>query len=83
MSSIYLVSNYTGRSLATFKRDFAKISDVTPQTWLRKKRLDAAYQLLKSGRANASDVYLRVGFENRTHFISAFKQQYGVTPSAV
>lgn len=76
-------ANYTGRSLATFKRDFAKISDVTPQAWLRGKRLDAAYQLLKSGRANASDVYLRVGFENRTHFISAFKQQYGFTPSAV
>lgn len=76
-------ANYTGRSLATFKRDFSKISDVTPQTWLRTRRLGAAYEMLQSGTASPSDVYLRVGFENRTHFIAAFKQQYGVTPSSI
>lgn len=25
------IASYTGRSLATFKRDFAKVSDLTPQ----------------------------------------------------
>jgi hypothetical protein len=27
-------AKYTGRSLATFKRDFAKFSPLTPQKWL-------------------------------------------------
>lgn len=30
------IASYTGRSLATFKRDFAKVSDLTPQKWIIK-----------------------------------------------
>lgn len=41
------IAAYTGRSLATFKRDFTKISNLTPQKWLIKKRLEAAYIKLK------------------------------------
>jgi len=28
-----------------------------------------------------SDVYLEVGFENLSHFSSAYKKQYGIAPS--
>ena len=35
------IASYTGRSLATFKRDFAKVSDLTPQKWIIKRRLEA------------------------------------------
>lgn len=34
------IAHYTGRSLATFKRDFKKISDLTPEKWLIKRRLE-------------------------------------------
>lgn len=37
---------YTGRSLATFKRDFAEISDLTPQKWSIQKQLEKAYTLI-------------------------------------
>ncbi len=36
------LAHYTGRSLATFKRDFKKISDLTPEKWLIHKRLEVA-----------------------------------------
>ena len=72
---------YTGRSLATFKRDFSKENDVTPQRWLTLKRLDAAYNLLKKGSKTVSEVCWEVGFVNRTHFIAAFKKQYGMPPT--
>ena len=36
------MAHYTGRSLATFKRDFKKISDLTPEKWLIRKRLEVA-----------------------------------------
>ena len=73
-------ASYSGRSLATFKRDFSKINDITPQRWLTSKRLEKAYYLLKKGDKTVSDVCLEVGFINRTHFIAAFKKQYGVPP---
>lgn len=76
-------ARYTGRSLATFKRDFAKISSLTPQRWLIEHRLERAHELLASHTLSTTDVAYRVGFKNRSHFSSAFKQRYGCAPSAV
>lgn len=74
------IASYTGRSLATFKRDFAKISDTTPQKWLINKRLQVAYDKLQDQNKKVSDVYVEVGFKNLSHFYSAFKKQYGYSP---
>lgn len=76
-------ASYSGRSLATFKRDFSKVNDITPQRWLTSKRLEKAYYLLKKGGKTVSDVCLEVGFINRTHFIAAFKKQYGISPQGM
>ncbi len=73
-------ASYTGRSLATFKRDFAKVSNDTPQRWIINKRLEAAYYMLQDERKKVSDVYVDVGFKNLSHFYSAFKRQYGFSP---
>lgn len=81
--SLEELAHYTGRSLATFKRDFKKLSDLTPEKWLIRKRLEVAYQLKKEGGKRISDVYAEVGFKNPSHFSTAFKRQYGVPPTAV
>ena len=81
--SLEELAHYTGRSLATFKRDFKKLSDLTPEKWLIRKRLEVAYQLMKEGGKRISDVYAEVGFKNPSHFSTAFKRQYGVPPTAV
>lgn len=74
-------ASYTGRSLASFKRDFAKVSSQTPQKWLLEHRLSKAYQLITERGMRTADVYIEVGFKNRSHFSSAFKKQYGFGPS--
>lgn len=76
------LANFTGRSLATFKRDFKKISDLTPQKWLIKKRLEIGYNLMKEGNKKVQDVYIEVGFKNPSHFATAFKREYGFSPTA-
>jgi AraC-like DNA-binding protein len=43
----------TGRSLATFKRDFEKIFHISPSRWLVQRRLEAAHYLIKEERKSA------------------------------
>ena len=76
------MAHYTGRSLATFKRDFKKISDLTPEKWLIRKRLEVAYVKMQGGNRKIVDVYAEVGFKNPSHFSTAFKKQYGISPTA-
>ncbi|MNY16618.1 HTH-type transcriptional activator RhaS [compost metagenome] len=81
--SMEQIASFTGRSLATFKRDFKKISSFTPQKWLIKKRLEMAYIKLKEENKKVQDVYIEVGFKNPSHFSTAFKKQYGIPPTEV
>ncbi|MBO9583603.1 MAG: helix-turn-helix transcriptional regulator [Flavobacterium sp.] len=71
----------TGRSLTTFKRDFYKSFSMTPQRWLTKKRLELAYHHLSEKNRKPVEVYYETGFENLSHFSSAFKKQFGYAPT--
>jgi len=73
----------TGRSLTTFKRDFHKLYNQTPQRWLTQKRLELAHYQLTEKNRKPVEVYLETGFENLSHFSFAFKKQFGLTPTAL
>lgn len=75
------IASYTGRSLATFKRDFAKVSDLTPQKWIIRRRLEAAHDLIRSGKKKVTEACFDVGFKNLSHFSKVYKETYGVAPS--
>lgn len=81
--SMEQIASYTGRSLATFKRDFKKISRLTPQKWLINKRLEMAYIKLKEEKKKVQEVSTEVGFKNLSHFSTAFKKQYGIPPTEI
>ncbi|WP_338873360.1 AraC family transcriptional regulator [Spirosoma sp. SC4-14] len=71
----------TGRSLSTFKRDFKRTFQATPQKWLTEKRLELAHYQIREKNRKPSDVYLEVGFENLSHFGYAFKKRFGYAPT--
>ena len=73
---------YTGRSLASFKRDFAEISELPPQKWIIEKRLKKAHELIEGGKT-VTDAYIETGFKNRSHFSTAFKSRFGYSPNKV
>lgn len=73
----------TGRSLATFKRDFKKAFHNTPQKWLTQKRLDLAHYHLTQYHRKPVEVYVEAGFENLSHFSYAFKKQFGYSPTSL
>jgi len=74
--SISEFSRLTGRSLSTFKRDFRKLFDSSPEKWLKDRRLAEAKLLIEMGQRPV-DVYYRVGFENFSHFSTAYKEKFG------
>jgi AraC-like DNA-binding protein len=73
----------TGRSLATFKRDFTRVFQTSPSRWLYRQRLAEAHYLLQEENKRPSDVYQEVGFESLAHFSHAFTQHFGRNPSSV
>lgn len=73
----------SGRSLATFNREFRKIFSQTPHKWIKQKRLELANRLLRQTDKMASDIYLEVGFEDLSHFSRSFKSYFGYNPSSV
>jgi AraC-like DNA-binding protein len=71
----------TGRSLTTFKRDFGKAFNATPQRWLTQKRLELAHYQFVDKKKKPIDVCYEVGFENLSHFSYAFKKHFGYAPT--
>ncbi len=72
----------TGRSIASFNRDFRKAFHITPQRWLTRKRLELANYQLSEKRKKPIEVCYEAGFENLSHFSYAFKKHFGYSPSA-
>lgn len=79
--SLAQFAKLTGRSLATFKRDFGHVFRMPPEQWLKKRRLEQAHFLLQQKQQRPSEVYLAVGFENLSHFSASFKAHFGYRPS--
>lgn len=69
-------------SLSTFKRRFTKIYGTTPQRWILEQKMQVAARLLKDQQAKPGDVYDQVGYESHSSFTKAFRQLFGMTPSA-
>ena len=75
------MEKYPGRSLTTFKRDFKKIANTTPQKWIIRKRLEAAHNMIINDGRKVKEVLFDVGFKNMSHFSRLYKETYGIAPS--
>jgi AraC family transcriptional regulator, exoenzyme S synthesis regulatory protein ExsA len=67
-------------SLSTFKRKFFKIYGMSPQKWLTQQKMRIAAKLLRHPHERPGSVWEKVGYENQSSFILAFKKQFGMTP---
>lgn len=66
-------------SLNTLERHFKASIGMTPQAYLRQKRLARAAELLTQG-CSVSDACVKSGFPDYSHFIALFRQHFGVSP---
>ncbi|MGV3660350.1 MAG: helix-turn-helix domain-containing protein [Prosthecobacter sp.] len=63
-------------------RTFAEAAGTTISLYLRRLRIERAAELLSSGRMNASEAALEVGYRSLSHFSQAFREEKGSPPSA-
>lgn len=76
------LATLSGRSLSSFRRDFAAIYKMPPYQWIRQKKLEKSKELLLSTTMTITDVCYTTGFESVAHFSRLFKLQFGCPPSA-
>ncbi|MGB5942272.1 MAG: AraC family transcriptional regulator [Leeuwenhoekiella sp.] len=69
-----------GLSINKLKAGFKQIYGDSVFSFLFDYKMEVARQLLASGSHNVNEVGLKVGYSTASHFISAFKKQFGTTP---
>jgi len=74
------LSRRVGLNDFKLKQGFREQFGTSTFKYLHDYRLEQAKQLLTSGEMRVEDVALRVGFNSRSYFASAFRQKYGVNP---
>lgn len=79
--SVDELANYTGRSVSTFKRDFSKLTDLSPRNWIIRRRLREAHHLISTTDWTVYKVMTHVGFKNFSHFSRRYHDFFGETPS--
>ena len=67
-------------SATTFKEGFRQLYGLPVHTWLRKRRMERAAELLHTPGLSLEGVAKAVGYSSVSQFAAAFRQQYGVTP---
>ena len=76
--SICQLAHDLNMSEASFCQSFKKIMGITPKEYVTSLKLTKAKSLLQN--QNVTEVAYDLGYENISHFITLFRNKYGVTP---
>ncbi|MEO9511466.1 MAG: AraC family transcriptional regulator [Flavobacteriaceae bacterium] len=79
--SLEELAQLTNKSLSTFKRDFKKLYQSSPASYLRDKKLEKSVELLTRTDLRTTDIAYECGFSNVSHYSKTFKLRYGVSPT--
>jgi signal transduction histidine kinase/DNA-binding response OmpR family regulator/ligand-binding sensor domain-containing protein len=71
-----------GMSRTAFYHKLKSLIDLSPAEFIRLVRLNKAKELLLSKKYNINEVAYRCGFSNAKYFSTAFKRQFGQSPSS-
>jgi AraC-like DNA-binding protein len=74
------LASISNMSLRAFERQFSAAFHLTPQKFLRKLRLRIASRGLIYTEESLSEIALKCGFADQSHFSREFRRQFGRTP---
>lgn len=70
-----------GYTAAHFCRKFKEATGLTPMNYLKIRRMEEAYKLLKKGEHNINEIAAHCGYTDSNYFTRCFKSHFGVPPS--
>lgn len=79
--NVEMLAEQVGLSRVQLHRRLKELTGIPASEFIRNIRLKQAAILLKDKKMNISQVAYAVGFTNHTHFSTAFKKFYGVSPT--
>ena len=80
--TVAAVTEQLGFSARHFSHLFCSEVGLTPKRYARVRRFQAALRLISRSACGGSDVALRCGYFDQSHFVNDFKVFCGLTPSA-
>jgi AraC-like DNA-binding protein len=75
------LASLTNNSISSFQRQFKKLYDTTPASFIKNKRLEKAAELLKISDLSITEISNECVFSDIAHFSNSFKEKYKSTPS--
>ncbi len=78
--SLRELSRQCGLNEYQLKTGFKEIYGTTVYGYLLSHKMDYARLLLDKGTLHVNEVAFQIGYSNPSHFISAFKKKFGITP---
>lgn len=76
---VFAQSNGYGRT--TFFKKVKQLTGMTPNDYIRSRRMALAADLLRESQLNISEIAYKVGFADQYYFSKSFKSYYGITPT--
>lgn len=77
------LSLYCGISKEYLSRLFKKDTGISISAHISKEKLETARTMLLTKNFTSAEIANTLGFCSQSHFIQAFKKQYGITPSQI
>jgi AraC-like DNA-binding protein/PAS domain-containing protein len=77
-----VLAGTAGLSVHHFARAFRQSVGEPPHSYILRRRIDRAWEMLKKTEQPLSEIALAVGFSDHSHFARHFRRRLGITPSA-
>lgn len=78
---VEMLAEEVGLSRAQLHRRIKEMTGISTGEFIRNIRLKKAAELLSEKKINISQVAYMVGFSSQTHFSTAFRKYYGISPT--
>ena len=79
--SVEELAQQTNLSISSFKREFAKLYNDSPASYIKNRRLEKAAELLLVSNERISEIAFDCGFNDVANFTKSFSEKYHTTPT--